>query len=107
MKNVGTSEKIFIIASYVILAILAIIIIIPLFSVVISSFVSAAELARRGQFILWPEHWDTSAYAMLFRTDRLYSGYANTLFVTIFGTCLSTFIVCVTRIVRIRRIIWC
>lgn len=89
MKNIGTSEKIFIIASYVILALLAIIIIIPLFSVVISSFVSAAELARRGQFILWPEKWDTSAYAMLFRTDRLYSGYANTLFVTIVGTCLS------------------
>ena len=42
MKNIGTSEKIFIIASYVILALLAIIIIIPLFSVVISSFVSAA-----------------------------------------------------------------
>lgn len=46
----------------------------------------------RGQFILWPEVWDTSAYGILFKTDKLYTGYANTLFVVIVGTALSMFL---------------
>ena len=44
--------------------------IVPLLSVLITSFVSASEIARRGQFILWPEVWDTSAYGILFKTDK-------------------------------------
>ncbi len=96
MKNVGRSEKCFIICAYILLALLAIVTIVPLISVVISSFVSSAEIARRGQFILWPEEWDVSSYAMLFRTDRLYSGYANTLFVTIVGTALSMMLTILT-----------
>jgi len=89
LGNVSKGEKIFIIVSYILLALLAVIIIVPMLSVVINSFVSAAEVARRGQFILWPEVWDTSAYKMLINSDRIYSGYANTLFVTIVGTSLS------------------
>ena len=73
MGNMSKGEKGFIIAAHV----------------VVNSFVSAAEVARRGQFILWPEEFDFSAYNMLFNSDRIYSGYANTLFVTIVGTALS------------------
>lgn len=92
MGNVAKAEKVFIIVSYVLLALLALVIIIPLFSVVISSFVSAAEIARRGQFVLWPETWDLSAYDILLKTDKMYTGYANTLFVVITGTLLSMFL---------------
>lgn len=73
----------------ILLGLLAVIIIVPLLSVLTNSFVSAAEVARRGQFILWPEEWDFSAYLMLFNSDRIYTGYLNTLFVTIVGTALS------------------
>lgn len=90
-KNISKGEKCFIIASYVLLVLLSLCIIIPVLSVVVNSFVSAAEIARRGQFILWPEEFDFSAYRMLFDSDRIYSGYANTLFVTIVGTALSMF----------------
>lgn len=89
MVNVSKGEKAFIVVCYVLLALLALIIIVPLFSVVVSSFVSAAEIARRGQFVLWPETWDPSAYVILFNTDKIYTGYGNTLFVVIVGTSLS------------------
>ena len=89
MGNMSKGEKGFIIAAHVLLVILSLAIIIPVASVVVNSFVSAAEVARRGQFILWPEEFDYSAYNMLFNSDRIYSGYANTLFVTIVGTALS------------------
>ena len=89
MGNMSKGEKGFIIAAHVLLVLLSLAIIIPVASVVVNSFVSAAEVARRGQFILWPEEFDFSAYNMLFNSDRIYSGYANTLFVTIVGTALS------------------
>lgn len=92
MKNVTRSERIFIIVSYILLGLLAVVTIVPLLSVLITSFVSASEIARRGQFILWPEVWDTSAYGILFKTDKLYTGYANTLFVVMVGTALSMFL---------------
>lgn len=89
MKNITRAEKVFIIVSFILLGLLALMIIVPMISVVINSFVSAAETARRGQFILWPEDWDFTAYKMLFNSDRIYSGYVNTLFVTFVGTGLS------------------
>ena len=89
MGNMSKGEKGFIITAHVLLILLSLVIIIPVLSVVVNSFVSAAEVARRGQFILWPEEFDYSAYNMLFNSDRIYSGYANTLFVTIVGTALS------------------
>ena len=89
MGNMSKGEKGFIIAAHVLLVLLSLAIIIPVASVVVNSFVSAAEVARRGQFILWPEDFDFSAYNMLFNSDRIYSGYVNTLFVTIVGTALS------------------
>lgn len=52
MKNVTRSERIFIIVSYILLGLLAVVTIVPLLSVLITSFVSASEIARRGQFIL-------------------------------------------------------
>ena len=58
MKNITRAEKVFIIVSFILLGLLALMIIVPMISVVINSFVSAAETARRGQFILWPEDWD-------------------------------------------------
>ena len=89
MGNMSKGEKGFIFAAHVLLVLLSLAIIIPVASVVVNSFVSAAEVARRGQFILWPEDFDFSAYNMLFNSDRIYSGYVNTLFVTIVGTALS------------------
>ena len=68
-------------------------IIIPVFTVVMTSFVSEAEIARRGTFIIIPEDFDFSAYKMLFASGKnILRAYGNTLFRVIVGTALNLLI---------------
>lgn len=89
MKNMTRGEKVYLAVNYVLLSVLAVMILIPLVSVLVSSFVSAGEIARRGEFILWPEKIDTTAYRIVFKTPNIWRGYRNTLFVVSVGTTLS------------------
>ena len=83
------SEKIFDIFNYTILVLLSICIIVPMLSVVGTSFVSAAEIGRRGQFILWPEEIVLDSYKLVFNSPNVWNGYMNTLFVVAVGTTSS------------------
>ncbi len=77
---------------YLILAILAVAFIFPFWIVTVSSFVSEAETARRGAFILWPETFDFTGYSMLLEnTNMIYRAYGVTIFRTIIGTFLNLF----------------
>ena len=89
MKNMTKSEKVYIITAHILLVVLALVTLVPLLSVFITSFVGSSEIARRGQFILWPEHFETAAYTILFHSDKMYTGYMNTLIVVFVGTSLS------------------
>ena len=88
-KKMTTGEKIYTISAYVITALLVVIIILPIISVLSTSFVSEAELARRGTFILIPERFSTAAYEMVFNSPNIWQGYKNTLFVVSVGTTMS------------------
>lgn len=88
-KKMTTGEKIYTITAYVITALLVVIIIMPIISVLSTSFVSEAELARRGEFILWPEKPSMAAYQMVFNSPNIWQGYKNTLFVVTVGTTMS------------------
>lgn len=83
------SERIFDVINYIALVLLAVCIIVPLVSVVMSSFVSAAEIGRRGEFILWPEDFVLDSYSIVFRSPTVWNGYKNTLFVITVGTTMS------------------
>ena len=89
MVNKTRSEKIFEAVNYVLLVLLSLSIIIPMLSVVGSSFVSAAEIARRGEFIIWPEEFVTDSYRLVFRSPNIWRGFRNTLFVVFVGTASS------------------
>lgn len=85
-----TRPDIFHIINYLLLIIVSLIFIIPIYTIVVSSLVGEAELARRGSFILYPQQLNWSAYKMLLNKNSLiYSGYANTLFVVSAGTACS------------------
>lgn len=86
MKNKTQSEKIFIVVNYFMLFLISLSIIVPMLSVVGASFVSAAEIGRRGEFILWPEQFVTDSYRLVFRSPNIWRGFANTLFVVTVGT---------------------
>ena len=85
-----SGEKIFQVVDVVLMSMLALIIIIPFFTVVMTSFVSEAEIARRGSFIMIPESFDFSAYWVLWNGRKaIIHAYGNTLFRVFVGTALQ------------------
>ena len=67
-----------------------VLVIVPVFTVVMTSFVSEAEIARRGTFIIIPEKFDFSAYKMLLASGKnIARAYGNTLFRVVIGTALN------------------
>lgn len=89
MKNITRGETIYIRVNYILLSLFAFFILVPLLSVFVTSFVSADEIARRGEFILWPEKFDLNSYKLVFMSPNIWRGYQNTLFVVVVGTALS------------------
>ncbi len=85
-----SGEKIFQVIDILFLVMLCIVIILPVFSMVMTSFLTDAEIARRGGFIFIPEKFDFSAYLMLWKSrSNIMRAYGNTLFVVIVGTALN------------------
>lgn len=93
MKKKFSGEHIFQAVDIILMCIFMFLIIIPVFTVVMTSFVSEAEIARRGTFIIIPEDFDSSAYKMLFASGKnILRAYGNTLFRVIVGTALNLLI---------------
>lgn len=86
MNRKTKSEKVINVVNYALLSLMVLCIVVPMLSVVGTSFVSAAEIARRGEFIIIPEKWDTSTYELVFNSPNIWRGFRNTLFVVIVGT---------------------
>lgn len=89
MKNITLSESIYRTFCYMLTFLLVFIMVVPIFNVFITSFISEAEIARRGSFILWPENFEPSAYNMVFRSPNIWRGFRNTSFIVLVGTSLS------------------
>jgi len=93
LKRKSTGEKIFFIMNYAFMVIFMIIIIIPLLTVVATSFVSEAEILRRGVFILIPEKFDLGAYKLLWGSRaNIIRAYKNTIFRVVVGTAVNLFV---------------
>ncbi len=90
MKKRLSGEKIFQAVDVIIMCIFMILILVPVFTVVMTSFISEAEIARRGSFIIIPEKFDFTAYEMLIASGKnIIRAYKNTLFRVFAGTFLS------------------
>ena len=89
-KITSRGYRAFRVCNVIIMILLMVVILVPILSVVVNSFVSAAEIARRGVFILWPEEIDIGSYQYLWECrGNILRAYGNTLFRTIVGTALS------------------
>ena len=95
-KRMSAGDRIFTVANYIVLLAFAVVIVLPIFCVVMNSFVSEAEIARRGAFIFIPEQWDLTSYKMLWSSrQNLIRAYGNTLFRVIVGTSMNlAFTIC-------------
>ncbi len=81
-------DKIYYIITYIVLALLAAIVIYPLWFVIIASF-SSADAVLAGKVYLWPVDLDFTGYVKCFSRADIWIGYANTIWYTAAYTVLS------------------
>lgn len=80
-------EKTFQVCSHVIMAVMAILCLLPFLLLIISSFTDNDAIVRNG-YSLFPEKWSLAAYEYLFdRSNQILSAYGITVLVTLLGTC--------------------
>ena len=83
-----TGDKVYYIISYIVLALLALIVIYPLWFVIIASF-SSADAVLAGRVYLWPVDIDFTGYVKCFSRADIWIGYGNTIWYTLVYTALS------------------
>jgi putative aldouronate transport system permease protein len=89
-ERISKGERIFKGVNNVLLVLFSLVIIMPFWTVIMNSFVSEAEIMRRGVFIFFPEEWNFDAYEiMLGPGSNIYRAYGNTIFVVSVGTVLN------------------
>lgn len=78
---------------YVVLIIFALCAILPFILLLTSSLADEQSIKTFG-YSFWPKEWSTYAYEYLFKanSESILRAYGITLFVTVFGTCLSLII---------------
>ncbi len=83
------SDKAFTLCSYILMAILCLMILYPIYFMLIAS-VSSPEYVLSGQVLLYPKGLNFEGYGRIFRYDMLWTGYGNSLFYSVVGALLST-----------------
>jgi len=83
--------RIFAIVNYLLLAIIALITVLPFMHVVAGSFTTSAELAVK-RFVLIPTEWSLDAYKFIFSTNTIFKAMGVSVGVTFFGTLFSMLI---------------
>ncbi|MEK8130277.1 carbohydrate ABC transporter permease [Paenibacillus filicis] len=81
-------DRLFLIAIYAALSLILLIVLYPLIYVISSSFSSPAAVTS-GKVWLWPVDISLKGYENLIQNPKVMSGYANSIFYTAMGTCIS------------------
>jgi len=84
-------SRLFDAVNYTLLAIVALVTILPFVHVIAGSFTTAGELAQK-QFVLIPTIWSLNAYKFIFSTNTLFKALGVSIGVTALGTLFSMFL---------------
>ena len=84
-RKMEVSELVFKIIAYVVLVIFALMCVYPLIYVLSAAFSGKAPV-KNGDIVLWPMDVQGGAFLAVFKENMFWVSYANTLFVTFFGT---------------------
>lgn len=104
-KNIklSTSSKIFYVICYVIVALVALVCLIP-FILLISGSFTAEQWIRFHGFSLWPGEFSLEAYKIIFKTpEKIVRAYGVSIFITAVGTLAGLFLTSLTAYVISRR----
>ncbi|WP_339316142.1 carbohydrate ABC transporter permease [Paenibacillus sp. FSL R10-2734] len=96
------SGRIFSAINFTILAIIALITVLPLVHVVAGSFTTSAELAS-SKFVLIPKVWSLEAYKFIFSTNTIFKAMGVSIGVTAIGSVISLFITSLMAYALTRR----
>lgn len=83
--------RLFAAVNFTLLAIIALITVLPFIHVVAGSFTTSAELAA-SKFVLIPKVWSFEAYKFIFSTNTIFKAMGVSIGVTLIGTLVSMFL---------------
>ena len=84
-RKLAASEIIFKVISYLFLGIFSLMCLYP-FVYALSSSISGQHAVDYNEVVLWPKDLQFEAFATMFADNSFWNSYANTLFLTIYGT---------------------
>ncbi|MBD5080818.1 MAG: carbohydrate ABC transporter permease, partial [Ruminococcaceae bacterium] len=87
-RKLEVSELIFKVISYTLLTMFALCCLYP-FVYAISASISGIEEVERSQIVLFPKNIQFEAFSTMFNDNMFWNAYANTLFLTFYGTIWS------------------
>ncbi len=82
------TDRIFNLINYTILSIFLVSVLYPLIYIV-SASLSDGSAVIAGKVVLWPVDFSLAAYSKIFAYDRIWTGYANSLFYAVVGTLVN------------------
>lgn len=89
-QNATLGSRIFDAANYIILTLVAFTTILPFIYIIGASFATEYELATRPMFII-PRDVTLNAYEFIFSSNKILSGFGNSIFITVCGTLINLF----------------
>ncbi len=88
VRRKSTTDVVFDCILYVLCCIILFVVAYPMYFVVLASFSKPSDIAL-GKVWLWPVSIAMDGYKKIFEYERLWTGYRNTIFYTIFGTLIN------------------
>lgn len=85
-----TDSRIFDVVNVLILSIFTLLIVVPLWNIVVSSFASGQALAK-GDFIFWPKEFSLENYRAVFRDHSIYRAFFISISKTVIGVITHVF----------------
>ncbi len=82
------SDKLFDIVNYTLLAIIAFLVIYPLYFIIIASFSDPVAI-NNGKVTVFPVGFNITGYQKIFENTKIWTSYANTIFYTVVGTMIN------------------
>lgn len=82
------NDRIFTIVNYSVLSIILLVVFLPLLYIVSASFSSPAAVIS-GRVLLWPVEFNLEGYKAVFDYKLIWSGFGNSLFYAVVGTCVN------------------
>ena len=99
--KLSSGDRVFGILNGILLAIVTLLIVYPIYFIIVAS-VSDPTYVNLGQTLFWPKGLNISGYQKIFEYSEITTGYLNSIFYTVLGTCINL-LVCIPTAFSLSR----